>query len=72
VFLEGWRHLWPRYVAKQVELFSSFCSGGRRRVGGFVGGLLIKGLRSLQLQIWGGAALPSAGRGGEGVRRRDA
>jgi hypothetical protein len=33
-----------------VELFSSFCSGGRRRIGGFVGGLLIKGLLR-QLQI---------------------
>jgi hypothetical protein len=27
-----------------VELFSSFCSGGPRRIGGFIGGLLIKGL----------------------------
>jgi hypothetical protein len=55
-----------------VELFSSFCSGGRRRIGGFVGVLLIKSPRSRQLRIWDGAALPSAGRGGEGIQRRGA
>jgi hypothetical protein len=53
-----------------VELFSSFCSGGRRRIGGFIGGLLIKGPRSRQLRFSDGAALPSAGHGGEGAWRR--